>query len=71
MHDKPIGPFFFSEKTVTRRSYLDMLELYVLPQLTPQTIFQQDEVPPHFCHHVRNHLDREMDQQKWTNYLAS
>jgi hypothetical protein len=29
--------FFFSEKAVTGRSYLDMLELYALPQLPPQT----------------------------------
>jgi hypothetical protein len=70
MHNKLIGPFFFSEKTVTRRSYLDMLELYPLLQLTPQTIHQQDEVAPHFCHHVRNYLEREMDWQGWTNCLA-
>jgi hypothetical protein len=35
MHDKLIGPLFFSEKTVAGRSYLDMLELFVLPQLPP------------------------------------
>jgi hypothetical protein len=58
MHDKLIGPFFFSEKTVTGRSYLNMLELYALLQLPPQTILQQDRAPPHFCHHVRSHLDR-------------
>ncbi|PNF24397.1 hypothetical protein B7P43_G09698 [Cryptotermes secundus] len=46
MHDKLIGPFFFSEKTVAGRSYLDMLELYALPQLPPQTILQQDGAPP-------------------------
>jgi hypothetical protein len=56
MHDKLIGRFFFLEKTVTKCSYLDMLELYVLPQ--------QDGVPPHLCHHVRNHVDREM-AGKW------
>jgi hypothetical protein len=55
-----IGPFFFSVKTVTGRSYLDMLELYALPQIPPQTVFQQDGAPPHFCCHTRNHLDREM-----------
>jgi hypothetical protein len=38
MHDKLIGPFFFSEKSVTGFSYLDMLELHALPQLPPQTI---------------------------------
>jgi hypothetical protein len=37
-----------------------MLRLYVLPQLPPQTIIQQDGAPPHFCHHVRNHPNREM-----------
>jgi hypothetical protein len=41
MHDKLIGRFFFSEKTVTGRSYLDMLELYALPQFPPQTCFKQ------------------------------
>jgi hypothetical protein len=41
MHNKLTGPFFFSEKTVTGHSYLDMLELYVLPQLLLQTILQQ------------------------------
>jgi hypothetical protein len=41
MHDKLIELFFFSEKTVTSRSYLDIPELYVLLQL-PQTILQQD-----------------------------
>jgi hypothetical protein len=60
MHDKLIGLFFFLEKTVTGRLYLDMLELYALAQLLPQTILQQDGMPPHFCHHVKNHLDREM-----------
>jgi hypothetical protein len=56
MHDKFIGLFSFLEKTVTGRLYLDMLELYALSQLPPQTIFQQYG----FYHHVRNHLDREM-----------
>jgi hypothetical protein len=60
VHDKLIGPFLFLEKIVTRRSCSDMLELYVLPQLPPQTIFQQNGAPSHFCYHVRNYLDREM-----------
>ncbi|PNF21919.1 hypothetical protein B7P43_G01783 [Cryptotermes secundus] len=46
MQDKLIGPFFFSEKTVMGCSYLDMLELYALSQLLPQTILQQEWVPP-------------------------
>jgi hypothetical protein len=47
MHDKLIGLIFFSEKTVTGRAYLGMLDLYALPQLPPQTIFQQDVARPH------------------------
>jgi hypothetical protein len=54
------GLFFFLVKTVTGHLYLEMLQLYVLPQLPPQTILQQDRAPPHFWHHVRNHLEREM-----------
>jgi hypothetical protein len=60
MHDELIGPFLFSEKCVTGHSYLVMLELYALPQLPPQTILQEERAPPHFFHHVRNHLEREM-----------
>jgi hypothetical protein len=37
MHDKFIEPIFFSEKTMTGRLYLDMQELYALPELTSQT----------------------------------
>jgi hypothetical protein len=59
MNDKLVGPFFFSEKTVIGRSYSDLLKLYALLQLTPKTI-QQGGGPPLFCHHVRNHLNREM-----------
>jgi hypothetical protein len=55
---KLIGTFFFSIKTVTGHFYLDMLEPHALPQLPPQTILQQYGVPPYFCHHVRNHLNR-------------
>jgi hypothetical protein len=51
MH-KLTGPFFFSEKTVTGRLYLNMR----CPQLPPQTVLQQ----PHFCHHIRSLLDRVM-----------
>jgi hypothetical protein len=40
MH-KLTGPFFFSEKTVTGRLYLDMLELLAPHQLPPQTILQE------------------------------
>jgi hypothetical protein len=55
-----VGPFLLSEKTVAGRSYLDVLELHVPPQLRPQAIFQQGGVAPHFCCLVRNHLNRQM-----------
>jgi hypothetical protein len=57
MQDKLIWLFLFSEKTVNGRSYLNMLEL---PQLPSQTILQNNGAPPHLCHHIRNHLDREV-----------
>jgi hypothetical protein len=44
MH-KLLEPFFSSEKTVTGRSYLDMLELYALPQFPPQTISSNNMGP--------------------------
>jgi hypothetical protein len=74
MH-KLIGPIFFSEKTVTERSYLTCWRAVCAVLLPPQTILQQDGVPPHFCNHVKNHLDREdsseIDRQRWTNRLVS
>jgi hypothetical protein len=42
---------FVFGKTVNGRSYLDMLELYAISQVPPQTILQQDEAPSHFCYH--------------------
>ncbi|GFS67808.1 uncharacterized protein NPIL_583641 [Nephila pilipes] len=32
-HNRSIGPFFFTENTVNGGSYLDMLQLFALPQL--------------------------------------
>ncbi|KFM67114.1 hypothetical protein X975_24747, partial [Stegodyphus mimosarum] len=44
MHSKIIGPFFFSEKTITDNTYFDMLQLFVVPQIQdiPDLIFEQD-----------------------------
>jgi len=33
LYDRVIGPFFFSEKTITGVVYLDLLEQYVFPQI--------------------------------------
>lgn len=52
-----IGPFFFQERTVTGDTYLDMLRNYAVPQLPPETVFQQDGAPPHYANHVRSFLD--------------
>jgi hypothetical protein len=44
-----LGPFFFAEETVTVMTYLNMLQLYLLPQLEdhqPNVVFQQDGAPP-------------------------
>ena len=47
-------------QTFITNVYLDMLELYVAPQLEefqPRIIFQQDGAPPHWSSHVRRFLD--------------
>ncbi|KFM65919.1 hypothetical protein X975_00306, partial [Stegodyphus mimosarum] len=51
MHDQVIGPFFFTEKTVSSVVYLDMLENFVFPQLEelqPHVFLQQDGAPPYW-----------------------
>jgi hypothetical protein len=55
-----LGPFFFAEQTVTAMTYLDMLQLYLLPQLEdhqPDVVFQQDGAPPHLDRIFRELLD--------------
>jgi hypothetical protein len=43
-----IGPYFFAESAVTSHNYLDMLELFALPQTDDDNeIFQQDGAPAH------------------------
>jgi hypothetical protein len=57
-HDRVIGPFFFAECTVTSTTYLDMLELFAVPQIGGNNvIFQQDGALPHFANVVREFLD--------------
>jgi transposase len=53
-HDQVIGPIFFAECTVKSTTYLDMLELFAVPQIGGNSvIFQQDGSPPHFANIVR------------------
>ncbi|GBM55079.1 hypothetical protein AVEN_145140-1 [Araneus ventricosus] len=49
MHNKVIGPFFFTEKSITVNVYLDLLQLLIEPQLEEfqsWIMFQQDGAPP-------------------------
>ncbi|KFM72979.1 Transposable element Tc1 transposase, partial [Stegodyphus mimosarum] len=60
MHDRVIGPFFFTEKTVSSVVYLDMLENFVFPQLEelhPHVVLQQDGAPPHWGTIVRSFMN--------------
>jgi hypothetical protein len=56
---KVYSPFFFAEETVTGMTYLDMLQLWLMPQLQniPTFIFQQDGSPSHFHCEVRQYLN--------------
>jgi hypothetical protein len=53
-----IGPFSFHEKPVNSVNYLDMLELYAVPQLLPARVFQQDGAPPHWALHMSEFLNK-------------
>ncbi|KFM65698.1 Transposable element Tcb2 transposase, partial [Stegodyphus mimosarum] len=60
MHDRVIGPFFFTEKTVSSVVYLDMLENFVFPQLEelqPHVFLQQNGAPPQRGTIVRSSLN--------------
>jgi hypothetical protein len=46
-----------------------MLELYCPAPIPPQTILQVDRAPSDFCHHVRNHLDREK-ARRWIGRIG-
>ena len=64
---KLYGPFFFCEKTVTGTSYLDMLQLWLFPQLAADSgdfVFQQDGALPHWNINVRRYLNNEL-RHRW------
>jgi hypothetical protein len=53
------GPFFLAEPSVTSINYLDMLQLWLMPQLQEDNkdfIFEQGRAPPHFHFDVHAHL---------------
>jgi hypothetical protein len=56
---KVYGPFFFAEETDTGMTSLDMLQLWLMPQLQniPTFLFQQDGSPAHFHCEVGQYLN--------------
>jgi len=56
---KVYSPFFSAEETVIGMTYLDMLQLWLMPQLQniPTFIFQQDGSPTHFHCEVHQYLN--------------
>ena len=57
---KLYGPFFFTEKTVTGHTYLDMIQQWLFPQMREDSdnfLFQQDGAPPHYHNDVRDFLN--------------
>ena len=59
MRNRVVGPFIFVGKSVTGHVYLDMLQLFVAPQVEvcqPNFIFQQDGAPPHWSCDGRSFL---------------
>ena len=63
-YDRVIGPFFFSERTITRVVYLDLREQYVFPQIETfeqetlcRVTFMQDGAPSHFSCFVTDVLN--------------
>jgi hypothetical protein len=58
--DRVVGSFFCRESAITGDIYLDLLQLYVFPQIEDvgreienRVIFMQDGAPPHFSLPVR------------------
>ncbi|GBN99850.1 hypothetical protein AVEN_157665-1 [Araneus ventricosus] len=49
--------------TVTSNIYLDMLQLYAVPQFPEGVIFQQNGTPPHYGNIVREFLDTTFPQR--------
>ena len=73
MHGRVIKPFL-SDPTVIRASYLNMLELYMLSQFPPGTLFQQNGPLPYCSHMVMNCLSHDawrIDWQRGAICLAS
>ncbi|GBM64477.1 hypothetical protein AVEN_194235-1 [Araneus ventricosus] len=60
MRNRIIVSFFFTEKCINANVYLDLLQLFIAPQLEkfqPWIMFQQNGEPPHWGSLVRDFLD--------------
>ena len=62
MKDKIYGPFIFAGNIVTGTNYLDMLQLFLEPQLQQDgilasVIYQQDGAPSHYANTMRDYLN--------------
>ena len=68
------GPFFFAEDSVTGKVCLDMLENWLMPQLTDEEvqvyIYQQDGAPPHWHKEVRGYLNEHLPG-RWVGRAAA
>jgi hypothetical protein len=72
MHDMLIRTYFFSELTMTRASYVNMLELNALPQSPPGTYLPTRlETASLQQHYDETHNACQMDWQKSASCLAS
>lgn len=68
MHDHIFGPFVFAENTINGRMFLDMLELFLFPQVDDlpnagDIYLQLDTVPPHYSDLIRVALDEKFPNQ--------
>ncbi|GBN76832.1 hypothetical protein AVEN_44188-1 [Araneus ventricosus] len=52
-----------AEPTATSSIYLDMLQLYAVPQFPKGVIFQQGGAPPQYGNNVREFLDTTFPQR--------
>lgn len=68
------GPFFCMEDSVTGMVYLDMLENWLMPQLTDEEkqefIYQQDGAPSHWHLSIQEYLNRCLPS-RWTGRVAA
>ena len=54
------------EHTITGRTYLDMLDNWLMPQMNEDSddyVFQQDGCPAHFNNDVRDYLNTNLPQR--------